>query len=82
MLKLSAELTAEAMRERFPRALLSACTHIARVLGIHCIAKRVDTAAAGRWLAVAGVDYLDPFSPAETGAATTTDEAVVLQLVS
>jgi EAL domain-containing protein (putative c-di-GMP-specific phosphodiesterase class I) len=82
MLKLSAELTTEAMHERFPRALLSACTHIARVLGIHCIAKRVDTAAAGRWLAVAGVDYLDPFSPAETGVATTTDEAVELQLVS
>jgi EAL domain-containing protein (putative c-di-GMP-specific phosphodiesterase class I) len=82
MLKLSAELTAEAMRERFPRALLSACTHIARVLGIHCIAKRVDNAAAGRWLAVAGVDYLDPFSPVETSAATTTDETEVLQLVS
>ena len=82
MLKLSAELTALAMQERFPRALLSACTHIARVLGIHCIAKRVETAAAGRWLAVAGVDYLDPFSPAEIGVATTTDEAVVLQLVS
>ncbi len=82
MLKLSAELTSEAMHERFPRALLSACTHIARVLGIHCIAKRVDNAAAGRWLAVAGLDYLDPFSPAETAAATTTDEALVLQLVS
>jgi len=82
MLKLSAELTTEAMRERFPRALLSACTHIARVLGINCIAKRVDSAAAGRWLAVAGIDYIDPFSPAETGAATTTDEALVLQLVS
>ena len=82
MLKLSAELTSEAMHERFPRALLSACTHIARVLGIHCIAKRVDNAAAGRWLAVAGLDYLDPFSPAEASAATTTDEAVVLQLVS
>ncbi len=82
MLKLSAELTAAAMRERYPRALLSACTHIARVLGIHCIAKRVDSVAAGRWLAVAGVDYLDPFNPAETSAATTTDEAVVLQLVS
>ena len=75
MLKLSAELTAEAMRERFPRALLSACTHIARVLGIHCIAKRVESAAAGRWLAVAGVDYLDPFSPSETASATTIDEA-------
>jgi hypothetical protein len=82
MLKLSAELTAEAMRDRYPRALLSACTHIARVLGIHCIAKRVNSASAGRWLAVAGVDYLDPFNPAETGVATTTDEALVLQLVS
>ena len=82
MLKLSAELTAAAMHERFPRALLSACTHIARVLGIHCIAKRVDNATAGRWLGVAGVDYLDPFSSAETDAATTTDEALVLQLVS
>ena len=82
MLKLSAELTTMAMLERYPRALLSACTHIARVLGIHCIAKRVDTAAAGRWLAVAGVDYLDPFNPAETGVATMSDEAVVLQLVS
>jgi EAL domain len=82
MLKLSATLTAQAMRERYPRALLSACTHIARVLGIHCIAKRVESASAGRWLAVAGVDYLDPFNPAETGAATMTDEAEVLQLVS
>jgi hypothetical protein len=82
MLKLSAELTAQAMRERYPRALLSACTHIARVLGIHCVAKRVQSSSAGRWLAVAGVDYLDPFNPAETAAATTTDEAVVLQLVS
>ncbi len=82
MLKLSAELTSEAMHERFPRALLSACTHIARVLGIHCVAKRVDNAAAGRWLAVAGLDYLDPVSPAEASAATATDEAIVLQLVS
>ena len=82
MLKLSAELTSTAMQERYPRALLSACTHIARVLGIHCIAKRVDSAAASRWLAVAGVDYLDQFNPAQTSAATTTDEAEELQLVS
>ena len=83
MLKLSAELTAEAMRERYPRALLSACTHIARVLGIHCIAKRVDFApppAAG-WRWRASTTWIR-FNPAETGAATTTDEAVVLQLVS
>jgi len=69
MLKLSAELTSAAMQDRYPRALLSACTQIARVLGLHCIAKRVDSAAASRWLAAAGVDYIDPFNPAETAGA-------------
>ena len=82
MLKLSAELTTAAMMERYPRALLSACTHIARVLGIHCIAQRVESVAASRWLAVAGVDYLDQFNPDRTSVATTTDEAEELQLVS
>ena len=82
MLKLSAELTTEAMQERYPRALLSACTHIARVLGIHCIAKRVTSNTASRWLATAGVDYIDPFNASETDAAKTTDEAAPLQLVS
>ena len=82
MLKLNAELTTTAMLERYPRALLSACTHIARVLGIHCIAQRVESAAASRWLAVAGVDYLDQFNPDRTSAATTTDEVEELQLVS
>lgn len=82
MLKLSAELTDAAMQDRYPRALLSACTHIARVLGIHCIAQRVESVAASRWLAVAGVDYLDQFNPARTGAATTSGEQEELQLVS
>ena len=70
MLKLNSELTSAAMLDRYPRALLSACTQIARVLGIHCIAKRVASAAASRWLAAAGIDYIDPLNPAETAAAT------------
>jgi EAL domain-containing protein (putative c-di-GMP-specific phosphodiesterase class I) len=82
MLKLSPALTAEAMQDRYPRALLSACTHIARVLGIHCVAKRVTSNTAARWLAAAGVDYIDPINVAETGAATMTVEAGTLTLVS
>ncbi len=82
MLKLSAELTAAAMQERYPRALLSACTHIARVLGIHCVAKRVESNTASRWLTAAGVDYIDPFNPFETGAAAATDEVAALRQVS
>ena len=82
MLKLSAELTTEAMQQRYPRALLSACTHIARVLGIHCVAKGVTSNTASRWLATAGVDYIDPFNASETDAAKMTDEAAPLHLVS
>lgn len=82
MLKLNPQLTAEAMQDRYPRALLSACTHIARVLGIHCVAKRVTSNNAARWLAAAGVDYIDPLSAAETGVSTTTSEAATLSLVS
>ena len=64
MLKLDAQLTETAIQERYPRALLAACTQIARVLGIHCVAKRVESATASRWLSAAGVDYVDPFNPA------------------
>ena len=63
------------MLDRYPRALLSACTQIARVLGLHCIAKRVDSAAASRWLATAGIDYIDPLNPAETAVAAATAPA-------
>ena len=79
MLKLRADLTSAAMLERYPRALLSACTQIARVLGIHCIAKQVESAAASRWLTAAGIDYLDPVHSADKDAATTRDELVTPQ---
>jgi len=75
MLKLSTELTVAAMQERYPRALLSACAHIARVLGIHCVAKRVDSPTATRWLAAAGVDYIDPSSAAESDPGASADQA-------
>jgi EAL domain len=75
MLKLSTELTTAAMQERYPRALLSACAHIARVLGIHCIAKRVDSPTASRWLAAAGVDYIDAFNADEADVGATPGQA-------
>lgn len=82
MLKLDTELTTAAMMERYPRALLSACTQIARVLGIHCIAKRVDSVAMSRWLAAAGIDYVDPGSLAEKSGATTSGQTPTLRQVS
>ena len=82
MLKLSPELTAAAMENRYPRALLSACVQIARVLGIHCIAKRVKSPTASRWLANAGIDYVDPLSASETDVATVKVASPFLRPVS
>ena len=82
MLKLNAELTSAAMLDRYPRAMLSACTQIARVLGLHCIAKGVDSTAASRWLAAAGIDYIDPLNPSETSAAAGTEPASPRQQAS
>ncbi|MGB8694303.1 MAG: EAL domain-containing protein [Steroidobacteraceae bacterium] len=82
MLKLNAELTTEAMESRYPRAILSACVQIARVLGIHCVAKRVVTATARNWLTNAGIDYIDPLSSSETDAAKTKGDSPFLRQVS
>jgi hypothetical protein len=82
IVKLNATLAATAMEGRYPRALLTACTSIARVLGIHCVAKQVTTPTATRWLANAGVDYIDPLSPSGTAGSAATDEQTMLQQVS
>ena len=82
MLKLHAELTAEAMENRYPRAILSACVQIARVLGIHCVAKRVVTATAKNWLTSAGIDYIDPLNSFETSAAKTKGKSPFFPQVS
>ncbi len=82
MLKLHAELTSEAMENRYPRAVLSACVQIARVLGIHCVAKQVANSTARNWLTNAGIDYIDPLNSAETGAAKTKGESPFLRQVS
>jgi EAL domain-containing protein (putative c-di-GMP-specific phosphodiesterase class I) len=82
MLKFRAELTTAAMDDRYSRALLSSCLQIARVLGIHCVAKKVVGAAATRWLANAGIDYIDPSSASETAGSTTTGDRLSLRQVS
>lgn len=82
MLKFKAELTSAAMDDRYARALLSSCLQIARVLGIHCVAKNVAGVAATRWLASAGIDYVDPASASETVAPAATDDRLSLREVS
>jgi EAL domain-containing protein (putative c-di-GMP-specific phosphodiesterase class I) len=60
-LKLDPRITAVAMKERVPQALVVAITQASKVLGLSCVAKRVDTPAVRDWLSAVGLDYAQGF---------------------
>jgi len=60
-LKLDPKITAIAMKERVPQALVVAICQASKVLGLSCVAKRVDTPAVREWLAAVGIDYAQGF---------------------
>lgn len=60
-LKLDPRITAVAMKERVPQALIVAIAQASKVLGLSCVAKRVDTPAVREWLSAVGLDYAQGF---------------------
>jgi EAL domain-containing protein (putative c-di-GMP-specific phosphodiesterase class I) len=60
-LKLDPRITAVAMKERVPQALVVAIAQASKVLGLSCVAKRVDTPAVREWLSAVGLDYAQGF---------------------
>ena len=60
-LKLDARITAVAMKERVPQAMVVAIAQASKVLGLSCVAKRVDTPAVREWLSAVGLDYAQGF---------------------
>ncbi|HEV7607211.1 MAG TPA: EAL domain-containing protein [Steroidobacteraceae bacterium] len=60
-LKLEPKLTAVAMKDRVPQALVVAIAQACKVLGLSCVAKRVDTPAVRDWLSAVGLDYAQGF---------------------
>jgi len=60
-LKLDAKITAVAMKERVPQAVVVAIAQASKVLGLSCVAKRVDTPAVREWLSAVGLDYAQGF---------------------
>jgi len=60
-LKLDPKITAVAMKERVPQALVVAIAQASKVLGLSCVAKRVDTPAVREWLSAVGLDYAQGF---------------------
>lgn len=75
LVKLDAKLTTAALRDKLSQALVVATVQAAKVLGIHCAAKKVDSKASLQWLTAIGCDFaqgsaLAPVQPLESlGAA-------------
>jgi EAL domain-containing protein (putative c-di-GMP-specific phosphodiesterase class I) len=57
MLKLDARLTAAALRDKLSQAMVVATVQAAKVLGIHCSAKKADSHVSLQYLTAIGLDY-------------------------
>lgn len=57
MLKIDSALTVAALKDKVAQAQVAAISHGARVLGMHCVAKRIESPSARQWLAAIGVDF-------------------------
>ena len=57
LVKIDPKLTTVSLKDKFAQALVIATVQAAKVLGIHCAAKRVDTQALAQWLGAIGCDF-------------------------
>ena len=55
------KITGVAMKEKVAQAMVVAVTQASKVLGLSCVAKRVDTPAQRDWLSAVGLDYAQGF---------------------
>src|SRR6202790_2534349 len=56
--KLDAEITAKMRTDKLSQAAITAVVQMARVLGMHTVAKRTETATEHEWLTALGVDFV------------------------
>ena len=56
--KLAANMTAKMRTDKLSQAGITAVVQMARVLGMHTVAKRTETAAEQEWLTALGVDFI------------------------
>jgi len=62
MVKIDPKLTNAAMKEKLAQALVVAISQACKVLGIHCIAKKVEAQAVLEWLEAVGCDLAQGFA--------------------
>jgi len=56
--KLAPEITVKMRTDKLSQASITAVVQMARVLGMHTVAKRTETAAEQEWLTALGVDFI------------------------
>jgi EAL domain-containing protein (putative c-di-GMP-specific phosphodiesterase class I) len=56
--KLAPEITAKMRTDKLSQASITAVVQMARVLGMHTVAKRTETTAEQEWLTALGVDFI------------------------
>ena len=57
LVKIDSKLSSNALKDKLCQALVVATVQAAKVLGIHCAAKKVDSQAALQWLTAIGCDF-------------------------
>lgn len=57
LLKIDAKLTVSALTDKVAQAQVVAISQASKVLGAHCVAKRIESAVARQWLSAIGVDF-------------------------
>jgi ammonium transporter, Amt family len=61
LVKIDAALTTAAMKDKLSQAIVVAISQAAKVLGAHCVAKRIESTMARQWLSAIGVDFAQGF---------------------
>jgi len=61
LVKIEARLSAAALQDKLSQALVVAIAQACKVLGIHCVAKQVESQAALQWLTAVGCDLAQGF---------------------
>jgi EAL domain-containing protein (putative c-di-GMP-specific phosphodiesterase class I) len=57
LVKMDAKLSSSALKDKLSQAVVVATVQAAKVLGIHCAAKKVDSQAQLQWLTAIGCDF-------------------------
>ena len=61
LVKIDAQLTVLALSDKVAQAQVVAISQASKVLGAHCVAKRIESAMARQWLSAIGVDFAQGF---------------------